>query len=208
MKIVEIQEDTTDQLEEDVFIKLNTNSIRCSDVDYDNAEKLARDIKIGRGDNIWCNLTGKFVFGDFIGAFIQENNLTVVDLMIVTLSGGIDNFEMLEALMDQGWVEKTTLILSSYFIRTEIKKHTTTESYLDELQHKENFSVYFTNCHQKICLIKTVKNNQHGYVTISGSANLRSSQSMEYINILENKELYDFNYNYYSNIIKNTNHGK
>lgn len=213
MKIVPIEEDEKakkkkdeildESLDDDVFIKLQNSKIKTVDVEYSNAEKLAYDIKIQRGETIYCNLTGKFVFGDFIGAFIQVNNLNVLELSIITLSGGIENFEMMEALIDMGWVKKITLILSSYFIRTEIKKHTNVNNYIKRIneERKGEFDIYHTNCHQKIVLIKTEKEGINGYVTIHGSANLRSSQYLEQIIIQENRELYEFNYKYFTNLI-------
>ena len=187
----------------DRFVKLKNAKITTDMVDYSNASELAKKIKIQRGETVFCNLNGKFVFGDFIGAFIQENNLNVEELTVISLSGGVDNFEMLEALIVQGWVKKVNLVLSEYFIRTETAKHTKTISLLNEIVDNSNgaFKIYYTNTHAKIVLIKTSKNGNNGYVTMQGSANLRSSQSLEQLIIHENKELYDFNYQYFQNLI-------
>ena len=177
---------------------------------YSNAAELAFDIEIQKGEMYSVNLTGDFVFGDFIGAFIQENNLDVQELSVISLSGGLENFEMLEALIEKGWVEKVNLMLSGFFMRTEEKKHlyslknnsknkTTKKSiaeYFNELKtnHKDNFNIFASEIHSKVTLIKT---KQGGHVTMVGSANLRSSQSFENLFIIENKEMYDFNYNYH-----------
>ena len=189
---------------DDRFIKLQNSPIACHQVSYSNARRLARDIKIQRGETVFCNLNGKFVFGDFIAAFIQENNLTVVELTVISLSGGIDNLEMLEALKARGWVERINLVLSEYFLRTEEAKHTATIKYLKQLSdtYGEAFNISYTNTHAKLTLIKTEKQGQNGYVVMHGSANLRSSQSLEQLVIHENKELYDFNYQYFQNLKK------
>lgn len=180
------------------FIKIR-HEIKPIKVKYSNAEKLALDIDIKKGESLFINVTGDFVFGDFIGAFIQENNLQVKELTIISLSGGIENFEMFEALIDQGWVDKINLMLSGYFMRTEMKKHTGTIQYLAKISErkKENFKIFYTNIHSKIVLIET---KQGGKVTMSGSANLRSSQSLEQLIIQENSELYDFQYNYFKQL--------
>src|ERR1035437_1905183 len=80
--------------ETDQFIKLTNDKITTFEVGYANAVKLAKDINIKKGETVYANLEGKFVFGDFIGAFIQENHLRVEELTIVSLSGGIDNFAL------------------------------------------------------------------------------------------------------------------
>lgn len=187
--------------EKDIFIKLNNNNIATCNVVYSNAKQLAKDIKIQKGETVFCNLNGQFVFGDFIGAFIQENNLRVKELTIISLSGGVENFEMFDELINKKWVKKINLMLSSYFLRTEKAKHTKTIETLKNivLDKKDKFNVYYTNIHSKIILIET----ERGYVTIHGSANLRSSQSLEQICIQENKELYLFNYNYFKSLIPN-----
>lgn len=188
---------------DDCFIKLKNQKIATKDVVYDNASFLAKEIKIQRSETIFFNLNGKFIFGDFIGAFIQENNLTVDELTIISLSGGIDNFEMMEALIDRGWVAKINLILSDYFLRTETAKHTKTIGFLKTLAIKfgDKFNIAYTNMHSKVVLIKTSHEGKNGYITMQGSANLRSSQSLEQMSIHENKELYDFNYNYFKSLI-------
>lgn len=189
---------------DDRFIKLQNKAIICRQVNYNHARRLARDIKIQRGETIFCNLNGRFIFGDFIGAFIQENNLSVVELTVMSLSGGIDNLEMLEALKSRGWVQKVNLVLSEYFLRTEQAKHTDTIAYLKKIKecHGDGFNIYYTNTHAKLTLIKTEKEGENGYVVMHGSANLRSSQSLEQLIIHENKELYDFNYEYFNNLKK------
>lgn len=188
---------------DDRFVKLKNQKISTDMVEYSNASELVKAIKIKRGETVFCNLNGKFVFGDFIGAFIQENNLDVEELTVISLSGGVDNFEMLEALIQKGWVKKINLVLSEYFIRTETAKHTKTISLLNKIceDSKGLFKVYYTNTHSKIVLIKTSHEGKNGHITMQGSANLRSSQSLEQLIIHENKELYDFNYQYFQNLI-------
>jgi hypothetical protein len=188
---------------DDCFVKLKNQKIIAKNVVYDNASFLAKEIKIKRGETVFFNLNGKFIFGDFIGAFIQENNLTVKELTIVSLSGGVDNFEMMEALIEKGWVGQINLILSEYFLRTETSKHTKTIELLKNLVVKfgDKFNVSYTNIHSKVVLIKTSHNGENGYITMQGSANLRSSQSLEQMSIHENKELYNFNYNYFKSLI-------
>lgn len=183
----------------DKFIKFENHNISTKDIYYANAEKLAYDIHIQKGECIYVNLEGKFIFGDFIAAFIKVNQLQVEELTVVSLSGSIDNFEMLEGLLDYCGVKKINLMLSKYFLRTEEKKHTKIIKYLNELVEtkKGKFKVYYANIHAKVVLIRT----KNGFVIIHGSANLRSSQNIEQMIIQENKQLYDFNYKFYKDLI-------
>lgn len=171
------------------FIKIK-HKVKSHDVFYSNAETLAEEIDIKKNDSIFINLSGEFIFGDFIGAFIQKNNLTIVDLTIVSLSGNIDNFEMIDELINKGWVLKCKLILSEYFFRTEKKKHTKTITFLEDVgkTHGDKLNCYYINTHAKIILMKT---DLGGCIVMSGSPNLRSSQSIEQLIIEENKELYE-----------------
>lgn len=180
------------------FIKIK-HEIKSLKVNYLKAYDLARKINIKKGESIYIALDGGFVFGDFIGAFIQENNLEVEELTIISLSGGIPVFEMLEELILKKWVKKINLMLSGYYFRTERANRSLAIKLLEEIKirNKQKFNVFYTNTHQKIVLIKTKK----GYVTMHGSANLKSSQSLEQLLIQENKELYEFNYKYFINLI-------
>ena len=80
----------------DDFIKLTNDQITTFDVAYENAVTLARDMEIKKGETVYVNLTGKFIFGDFIGAFIQENNLKVKELTVVSLAGNIERTPTLQ----------------------------------------------------------------------------------------------------------------
>ena len=181
------------------FIKIKHN-ITEKMVWYQKAYDLVDEIKINKGETVYCMLTGDFVFGDFIGAFIQNNNLEVKELTIISLSGSKDIYNMFDELMIQGWVAKINLLLSSYYLNTEKIKHTGTIRQLEELsdKHKANFNVYYSRVHQKIILIET---KQGGKVVMHGSANLKSCQALEQLMIQENKELYDFNYKYFQELI-------
>ena len=182
------------------FIKIK-HEIKEKKVFYKKAYDLAYNMNIKKDESIYCIVTGDFVFGDFIGAFIQENNLDVKELTIISLSGGKAIYEMFDALIDKKWVNKLNLLLSGYYFRTEKTKHSATITQLENLsiKHKDNFNIYYTNTHQKIVLIET---NKGGKVVMHGSANLKSSQSLEQFEINVNNELYDFNYEYFLNLIK------
>lgn len=185
--------------EVDSFIKLTNDKITTFDVSYANAVKLAKDIQLKKGETCYINLTGKFIFGDFIGAFIQENHLEVKELTIVSLAGNIEIYGLLVALIERGWVSKINLVLSEYTIATDKKHNPKAIEFLQKSKekYKNKFNLYSGRVHAKLVLIKT---KQGGHVTMHGSSNLRSSQSIEQLIIQENKQLYDFNYQFYKSL--------
>jgi len=179
------------------FIKIK-HQIKDKQVFYKKAYDLVDSIQINKNETVYVMLTGDFIFGDFIGAFIQNNSLDVKELTIISLSGGKEIYEMLEELMIKGWVKKINLVLSGYYLRTEKTKHSATIQQLEDVSKRnKEFNIFYTNTHQKITLIETVKG---GKVTMHGSANLKSSQSLEQLMIQENAELYDFNYKYFETL--------
>lgn len=183
----------------DEFIKLTNDKITTFDVSYENAVTLARAIEIKKGETVYVNLTGKFIFGDFIGAFIQENNLDVKELTIVSLAGNLPIYGLLIALLDRGWVEKLNMVLSEYTIAMDKRYTPESIEFLKKAQkkYKGRFELHTGRVHAKLVLIET---KHGGKVTMHGSANLRSSQSIEQMIIQENKQLYDFNYQFYKSL--------
>lgn len=185
--------------ETDDFIKLKNDKIETFEVAYSNAKQLAIDINIKKGETVYINLTGKFIFGDFIGAFIQENNLKVKELTVVSLAGNLEIYGLLIALIERGWVEKLNLVLSEYTIKMDEKHTPKSIQFLKDalIKYKGRFELNSGRVHAKLVLIETIKG---GKVTMHGSANLRSSQSIEQLIIQENTKLYDFNYKFYQSL--------
>lgn len=183
----------------DDFIKLKNEKISTMEVAYDNAATLAKAIDIKKNETVYINLTGKFVFGDFIGAFIQENHLKVKEITIVSLAGNIEIYGLLITLIERGWVDKLNLVLSEYTIAMDKKHSPKAIDFLKQalITYKGKFELHTGRVHAKLVLIETEKG---GKVTMHGSANLRSSQSIEQLIIQENKQLYDFNYHFYQSL--------
>lgn len=188
--------------EADPFIKLENEKISTHEVAYANAQTLAKAIEIKKGETVYVNLTGKFIFGDFIAAFIQENDLTVKELTIVSLAGTLEVYGLLVALVEKGWVERLSLVLSEYTIAMDKKHSPKAIEFLKNAvkKHKGKIDIHTGRVHAKLVLIETAFG---GKVTMHGSANLRSSQSIEQLIIQENEQLYDFNYRFFQTL-KNT----
>jgi hypothetical protein len=83
---------------------------------YENARKLAHELKpIKQGMRCDAFISGSFIYGDFIEAFMLENQAHTSEMTISTLSLSQDNIDSLEGLMTHGYIDKLNLIISVYF---------------------------------------------------------------------------------------------
>jgi hypothetical protein len=157
-------------------------------VKYEYAAQLAKDIgRLEEDEHIFSIISGNFIAGDFIEAWLIENDFIAEEIIIATLSVSKDNIDSLKLLQDAGKVDKLGMIVSDYFFSHERKNGI--EYIIDELSNG-NFYLAAAGIHTKITLIKT-ECGQH--IVIGGSANLRSSRNVEQLTIDNSKVLYDFN---------------
>lgn len=159
---------------------------------YRNALKFAKELKFD-GSSYFCYLDGSFVFGDFIEAIFEHNQFYTDELIISTLSLSSVNIQSLKNLVNGKYVGKITLILSRYFYNHEKFK------LMKLVAEIPKCWIYVAPIHIKQVLFKTEKGN---YLSFYGSANLRSSQSIEQIEIKDNKGLYDYSLNFLNFMIK------
>lgn len=174
-----------------------TKDLKHSKIKYSNAKKLAKEIKIEDNFRYDCILAGNFIFGDFIEAFILENNAKCLNMTISTLSLDQNNVDSLSNLINGKYIDKLDLIISDYFYAHERK--TLIPYLLDKLDVDNIFQLAVAGVHTKICLIETLGGKK---IVISGSANLRSSSNIEQFTIEDNKQLYDFHVEYHNNIVE------
>jgi len=154
---------------------------------YENAKKLADDIDIKKMDRFFCVISGNFVFGDFLEAFIAGKNFEIKLLTISTLSLSEQNIDTLRYLLKENYVEQLHLIVSDYFFAHE--KHALIKKLYEYLDIDNRFQLSVVGSHMKIVTFETKRG---GKVIIDGSANLRSSANLEQFRIEENESLYDF----------------
>jgi hypothetical protein len=159
------------------------------------AEELANNITIETNSRAFVVINGSFYFGDFIEALIIQKNYTVKALTISTLSMNENNVDSLAGLLKSGYVEQLNLIVSDYFYSHE--RGNLVEYIYEELDINNQFQFAAAGTHCKVCLILTECGK---HIVIHGSANLRSSGNIEQFVIEENKQLYDFNYQYQESI--------
>jgi hypothetical protein len=164
-----------------------TKDIPYKKLKYRNALQLAKDIDFKDLDKVFCIVDGSFIFGDFIEAFIVENNINVLEMQISTLSYSQDNIDSLQNLIEKDYIQKLDLIVSDYFFSHE--RHKLIKKTYEQLDIDNKFQLASAGTHFKICNFKT-EGGKH--IFIHGSANLRSSSNIEHFCIEDNKDLYTF----------------
>lgn len=98
-----------------------------------------------------------------------------------------DNVDSLKNIMICRPDLRLTLVVSGYFFSHY--KHDLIPYIYRELDMDDRFQIAFTNTHMKIALIHSRKGTHY---TLTGSANLRSSSSLEQFDLEENEERYSF----------------
>lgn len=169
------------------FLKAKIQRHKQDFVTAKNAVDLARRMHFEPGAVIHAYTTGDFIFGDFIEAFMEVYDVTAKKLTISTLSMSEDNIAMLGALLLDGRVEELNLIISYYFYANE--RHDKMPMIYTTLGQDNRFQLAVARTHSKIIQMETTRGNK---LVIHGSANLRSSSSIEQFTVEDNPELYDF----------------
>lgn len=154
---------------------------------YKNAAKMARELKVTNGIRYDAIVSGDFVFGDFIAAYIWEHKIHVEKMLISTLSVNQKNVEALARLMDKGYIQQLDMLLSIYFYGNE--RYQLIPFIRRKLDKENRFQLAIAEIHTKIVQFDTHDGQK---IVIHGSANLRSSGNVEQFTIEENPQLYDF----------------
>lgn len=170
---------------------------RQSAVSYDRAVDLVRELgpRIFAGDRIFAVVSGNFIFGDMIEALCVEGDLLVDDLTISTLAISKDNVDSLRNLLVGGYVKRLGLIVSDYFFAHNREN----VGYIyEQLDVEDRFQLAVAGTHTKITLLEVAGRK----IVMHGSANLRSSRSVENVQIETNPELYDFCHEWHHRILE------
>lgn len=171
------------------YLRPKRRRVKANDyVCYDNAKKLARNLKLDRGGRFDAIVGGNFIFGDFIEAYITAYNVKCTEMSICTLSMSQDNVDSLANLINAGYIDKLSLFISVYFYAHE-RNILIPYLYSKLDTDKCDFQMSVTDIHCKIAQFKTLGGK---HVVCHGSANLRSSGNIEQMTIEENEELYGF----------------
>lgn len=172
-------------------------SFKDSAIAYDNAEKLAKELKIEKGDRYFTFIAGSFIFGDFIEALCVERNYHIKKMTISTLSLSEENIDSLQNLLTGDYVDQLNLIVSDYFFAHE--RHSLVKYIYSHLDIDNKFQLAVARSHTKICIFETHCGMK---IVIHGSANLRSSDNIEQFDIEENEFLFDYINEFHDKIIE------
>lgn len=156
---------------------------------YENAEAFAEQIDLDPNVRTFAWVSGSFVFGDIIEALLFKRGVVPRELYICTLSISQENIDSLVNVMDTGYVERLVLVISGYFYSHE-KFKLVPYMYEQLDQYGDRVHIVFGNYHAKIITMRTVLDH---YITIHGSSNMRSSNSIEQMMLEQSKELHEFN---------------
>lgn len=165
-------------------------------VKYDRAVDLVADMgpAIMAGERVDALVSGNFIFGDFFEALAVEQNLLIEEMMLSTLSISQDNVDSLRNLIVGGYLEKLDIIVSDYF--WSHNRHNAPYIY-GQLDIDDRFQLAVAGIHTKIALLRV----GHRKIIIHGSANFRSSRSVEVFTVETNPDLYDFHREWQSSIL-------
>lgn len=174
-------------------VRMPTAAVR-----YDNAEAMARELKITTGLRCDAFVTGSFIFGDFIEAFLRHNNCKATQMTIGTLSMSRENVDSLYLLMQKGFIDNLRLMVSDYFYGHE--RRDTVPYIYKKLDIDNRFQLGVARVHTKSCHFETLGGKK---IVIHGSANLRSSGNVEQLTIEEDPVLFDFYEETYNLLFEN-----
>jgi hypothetical protein len=166
-------------------------------VKYDFALEAARDIGLlEEGDRVEMIVSGNFIAGDFIEAYLEAHNLVVDEILLATLSLSAENVDSL-VNVKQRLTGLMGLIVSDYFFAYERKQGI--EDIIKNLAG-DDFVLAVAGVHTKITLIRTECGR---HLVLGGSANLRSSINIEQISMDNNCQLYAFHREWMAKILNN-----
>jgi hypothetical protein len=168
-------------------------------VEYKNAKKLANEVDLlTENSQTHVIVSGNFILGDFIEALIVKNDWLVEDLTLSTLSMSLENIDSINNLIKGKYVNEVNLIISDYFYNHE--KNNLINAIFERCDLDNKFQLAIARIHTKISQIKTECGK---YITIYGSANLRSSRNIEQITIDNSEKCYYIYREFHQHLIDN-----
>lgn len=150
----------------------------------ENAAPLIPLLPAGPDERLHCLLRGDFVLCDLIPLIIAARG-RCPHLRIATLGLSAANATTLAGLQARGLVTQITLVCSHYF--QQVDKTTVFREVASILKNRARLVI--TRSHAKIILIPTAGGD---HFVIEGSANLRSSDNLEQMFVVNDPETHAF----------------
>lgn len=157
---------------------------------YEYAMDFANQVVLDDKTETFAFVSGNFVFGDFVEALVDTRRLSVKRMSLMTLSLNDENIDSIRNTIEWENVERLDLVVSDYWFTHERFKGGLVDYLFNELRVPGmELNVAFAAVHCKTWCIET--RNGH-YLTIQGSANLRSSRNIEQVHISPSRDLFNF----------------
>lgn len=157
---------------------------------YEHAQDFARALTIDSETETFAYVAGGFVFGDFLEACVEQRKFSVRRLGMQMLSLNDENIDSLRNVVEMCGTERLDLCLSGYWYSTELHKGGVVGYLFDQLDLDGlELHVAIAELHCKVVTIETWAGNR---LTMHGSANLRSSNSIEQLHISPDPALWEF----------------
>lgn len=162
-------------------------------IKYDRAVDLAREADAffraeqRDGARLFCLVSGNFIFGDLLEAYLCEHGHIADELLVATLSLNQNNVDSLRNIIDDGRVQRLGLAVSAYWYAHHRRD---VAGYMAEtLAPAPRYDFAAAGLHTKITLMRC---GAHHYV-LHGSANMCSSGNIEQFTWERDTALYNFN---------------
>lgn len=188
----------------DVFGEIETRYVkpplyvgkRRAPVRYEYAEELAQEIgpAIMAGERVDAVVSGNFIFGDFIEALLVEENALCDDLTLSTLSINQENVDSLHNLIKGDYLGELNIVVSDYWYSHNRRA---LPYIYEKLDIDDKFQLAVAGIHTKITLLRIGERK----IVMHGSANLRSSRSVENFVIETDPVAYDFHRDWHQTIL-------
>lgn len=153
---------------------------------FENAQAFARQVDLTPGSRTYAWVNGSFIFGDVIEA-LWTRGCDIDELYICSLSLSLENIDSLYNVLTYSNLRTLNIVLSGFFYSHEKNKLV---KYMYKKLDDPRVQIAFGAYHGKIFTFSTHKGN---YLTCHGSANLRSSNSIEQICFETSRDLFEFN---------------
>lgn len=191
-------DDEDDEEHECRYVRPKLKPVPRRMVKYEKAAALAREMGLlQEGERVDAIISGKFIMGDFIEAYMVEHNLHAERLIVSTLSYNENNVDSLKNLLDGGYVDRIDMVVSAYFYAHE--RNVLVRYAYEQLDSEDNrFQLAVCNVHTKTYQFCT---DEGLHIIMQGSANMRAGANFENMIIEENREVYDFYAKFYDEIL-------
>jgi len=129
---------------------------------------------------------GDFHAWDLVPAIVELAACPFVELWIATLGFNLGNNGHLCRLIDQGRIQRATILCSDYFAKSDLSVFTESKAALEA----RGCRLVSSRNHAKVILMAPAGRKDR-YV-IEGSANLRSCNNLEQFALTNDRRLFDF----------------